>query len=103
MDKNRETLKQYADLKSQVSKLEDQMEALKPEVMDIIESVNPDDKTVETDFGSFTVVQKRKYEYSDEIVALEKDVKERKKAEEATGDAVYTIAPYLKFTSSNID
>lgn len=96
-------LKQYASLKEQIKSLEDQLDILKPTVELIVIELNPVDKTVETDFGSFTMIPKRKYTYSDGVQLAEKSLKETKKNEEATGVATYTEAPYLLFKSSIVE
>jgi len=103
MEQQKETLRRYASLKEQIKQLENQVEMLKPEVELIVVELNPTDKTVETDFGSFTMVPKRKYTYSDGVQLAEKSLKETKKNEEATGVATYTEAPYLLFKSSIVE
>ena len=103
IEEQKATLKQYASLKEQIKQLENQVEMLKPEVELIVVELNPTDKTVETDFGSFTMVPKRKYTYSEGVQLAEKSLKETKKNEEATGVATYTDVPYLLFKSSIVE
>jgi len=89
----------YADIKAQIAALEAEADVLKPEIISIVDELNPTDHEIETDFGKFSVVQKRKYTYSIETQAKETDLKSAKKEEEAKGIAPYEIQPYLKFTS----
>jgi archaellum component FlaC len=103
IEEQKAALKQYASLKEQIKQLENQVEMLKPEVELIVVELNPTDKTIETDFGSFTMVPKRKYTYSEGLQLLEKTVKDTKKEEEATGVATYTETPYLLYKSSIVE
>ena len=97
MDEKKDKLRAYAALKAQISSLEDQLDKLKPEICQIVEEANPIDKTIETEWGNFEMVQKRKYIYPQDILDLEAGVKEKKKEAEATGEAEFEINPYLKF------
>ncbi len=90
-------LRAYADLKAQISVLENQLEILKPEVETIVVELAPEDKVVETEFGTFTMVPKRKYTYSEAVQLAEKALKDTKKNEEATGVATYEVNPYVLF------
>jgi archaellum component FlaC len=102
MEENKIKLQEYAGLKAQVAVLEDKIEQLKPEVEQIVVDINPVDGVVETDYGVFSIVSKRKYNYSSAVVDLEKELKEKKKEQEATGEATYEETRYLKFNSANI-
>lgn len=103
MDEKKEKLKLYASLKAQISSLEDKLEQIKPEIVSIVEELNPIDKTIETDWGTFEMVQKRKYIYPQSIVDAETEIKAKKKELEATGEAEFEISPYLKFNSKTIE
>jgi hypothetical protein len=103
MDTQKDLLAEYASLKKQVSLLEDRLDEIKPAVEEAVIALNPTDMIVETDFGTFTMVGKRKYEYTQDVVEREESLKQVKKEEEATGRATYTETKYLKFSSSNIE
>lgn len=103
MDTQKEKLKEYASLKAQIALLEDKIDLLKPEVEVIVTDINPVDGIVETDFGVFTMVSKRKYAYTDKVISAEEKLKELKKQEEATGEAHYEVSRYLKFSSTSIN
>lgn len=93
----KETLQKYANLKAQIKLLTAEMDGLKETVSGIVTELNPTDGIVETEFGTFTMVPKRKYTYSEETVSLEEKVKELKADEEATGVATYVVNPYLLY------
>lgn len=94
----KEKLQEYADLKTLIKQAETKIKELKPEVDKILIELNPaDDNKVETDFGTFCRVQKRKYKYSTEVEVLSDKIKEMKETEEQTGKAEYTIEPYILF------
>lgn len=91
MDKQK--LAQYAALKTQIKTLEKELDLLKEPVMEML----GDNDEIQTDFGTFTKVNKRKYSYPSEIAIMEDIVKEKKKEAEATGTATYTENPYILF------
>lgn len=103
MDTQKDLLAEYASLKKQVSLLEDRLDEIKPAVEEAVITLNPTDMIVETDFGTFTMVGKRKYAYSSEVTEKEEILTQEKKFEEATGRATYTETKYLKFNSTNIE
>jgi len=88
---------EYANLKSQIKVLENKIDELKPFIVELVLKMNPQDKTVETELGTFTMVPKRKYTYSVIVDQKESELKEAKKVEEATGIAKYEESEYLKF------
>lgn len=92
-------LRKYATIKQEIKRLETEEDEMKPLISDLVLELNPDDRTVATDFGVFTIVPKRKYSYSDDIIQAEEDVKTLKKEAEAKGTAAFVEQPYLKFTS----
>jgi hypothetical protein len=95
---DKEILFKYAEIKRLIGEYEEQLKELKPQVQEVILKINPDDDSkVETDFGTFSLVQKRKYTYSTETQVLEDKLKEVKETEEQTGKATYSINPYLLF------
>ena len=103
MDEKKDKLLKYAAIKQQIKSLEDKAEELKEEVVAIVLEMNPTDKTVETDVGTLVMVQKRKYNYSEDVITKEEELKQLKTEEEAKGIAEYTVSEYLKFNSSSIE
>lgn len=98
-----EVLKKYAETKLLISGLEDKLEELKPQVIAIVDKLNPEDHEVATDFGRFSNVQKRKYEYTEVVTSKTEELKQLKKEEEAKGIASYVIEPYLKFSNITVE
>lgn len=98
-----EVLRKYAETKLLISGLEDKLEELKPQVIAIVDRLNPEDHEVATDFGKFSNVQKRKYTYTEVVEAKTEELKLLKKEEEAKGIAPYVIEPYLKFSNVTIE
>lgn len=93
----KQQLEKYAEIKAIIAKYEAELEELKPAIIQVVEEMNPADKTVETDFGTFSMVSKRKYTYPAEIEAAETALKQSKKEAEAKGTAPYVENPYLLF------
>lgn len=98
---DKEILQKYAEIKQKISAYEEEADLLRGDVMDAIQRINPTDGIVESEFGSFVIVQKRKYEYSDTIKDIENNLKQAKKEAEAKGEATYVVQPYLKFTKND--
>lgn len=103
IEQQKATLKHYASLKAQIAQLEDQIDMIRPEVEVIITEINPTDNIVESEWGTFSLVPKRKYEYTEDTKEAEKALKNRKAKEEATGEATYTVNPYVLFKASTIN
>lgn|SRR3990167_5625533 len=75
--------KKYIDLKSQITALEEELKEV-GEVLkqDIIEN---GEETVLTQYGSFYLTRRKKWQYSPAVLSLESSLKETKKEEEQTG------------------
>lgn len=100
MTDEKEKLVKYATLKNLIKQYEDQLDEMKPEIIEIISRVNPDEDehTVDVDgVGKFSCVQKRKYKYSVDVQVAEDKVKAMKLEEEQTGKAKYVVNPYLLY------
>lgn len=103
IEEKKEILRNYASLKERISKLEDEIDLLKPQIEVIIVELNPTDNIVEAEWGMFSLVPKRKYTYTEATKEAEKALKARKADEEATGEATYTVNPYVLFKAANIN
>ncbi len=68
---------------------------LEPELKQAMEEAGAD--KVKTEFGSFTLITRYKYEYSDEVKKLENELKELKRKEEESGIAKVTELKSLMF------
>ncbi len=97
LEETKQTLQKYAELKSLIKQYGTEVENLAPLVKEAILALNPnDDNKVDTQFGTFSMVQKRKYRYSTDVEVLTDKLKEMKKTEEQTS-AEYSVEPYLLF------
>ena len=92
---NKETIKEYADLELQKSNIEARQAEIKLAFLDSLKKLEAD--KVESEFGSFRIVQRNSWKYSDKIKVLEDGVKEAKKAEETAGTATKEIKESLTF------
>lgn len=96
-----EVLKRYAEVCSAIKRLETEKEELKESVSIVIERINPDDDNkVDTDFGTFSNVTKRKYKYTPFVESLKNELDLAKEKEEQEGTAEYTETKYVKFTTN---
>lgn len=86
----------YANIKSKIKDLQEQESKLKTEIEQVMEEAEVD--KVETDFGNFAYIPKTTYEYSDKVKELDVKLKQEKKKEENSGEAVATKKSYLRFT-----
>ncbi len=80
----KELFKKYADIKNQIKELTEQSKDIQQEIEQTMEE-NEVDK-VESDFGTFFFVERKRYIYSDELKEKEKQLKEQKKKEEETAE-----------------
>lgn len=92
---NKDKLQLYANLKNQVAALEEQIEALKPEIVGMM--IAEDVEKVQTEFGVFNLEKRRTWEFSENVQIAEDNVKDLKAKEKAEGLATYTESPTLKF------
>ena len=100
---NKQALLKYAELKIQASKIEAELEFLKPEVLKSVAEIRGDseDPVALQEFPgySFTLQNRKTWKYSGIVADLDKRLKERKKTEEANGDATFEEKPQLMFLS----
>ncbi len=93
MDKSK--LELYAAIKQQISSLEEQADELRPGIVEAMQADELD--KVSTEFGNFTLTQKRKWEYSENVKIAADNLEELQNEEKAKGIATYTETPVLKF------
>jgi len=96
-----ETYEQYASLKSIIADCEAKLETLKPQILADMQS--NDSLPVEAGNGVFSVRTTRTWQYSPELTADEKRVKESKKLEEQSGAAqIKSESATVFFTPSKV-
>lgn len=80
---------EYEEYKRAIAELEDKCEALKPALLQLV----PEDTSIDTGTGTFTLTKRRMWKYSAETNAMEEDLKTAKRLEEQTGVATATDGP----------
>lgn len=89
-------LAQYASLRNQLQILEGQEKELATKILSEFRN-NKIQKQI-TSFGSFSLVSRTTYVYSEKIKKLEESVKIAKVKEVNSGTAKQTFVEYIKFT-----
>lgn len=90
-----ETLSRYYDLEITFRRLEIEKQLLRDKIVTDLKK-NKLDK-VESDFGSFTVCEKKNWKYSGKVKSMEDKVKIAKDKEQKKGIAKVSITEYLLF------
>lgn len=96
-ESEKNALNEYATLKVEIRSHQKRLDELKPIVEDVLLRVDAVDNPVETKLGKFTLRIRRLWKYSEELTALDMQVKQAKKTEEATGVATYEEAKDVYF------
>lgn len=94
---NKELYQKYADLKNQLSKLEEEAEIVKVSIMEDMKEAEVE--KVEAEYGSFTITSRKNWAYTDKVKGLETTLKATKKEEEEKGLATASITNSLLFKS----
>ncbi len=81
-----EPLRRYVEIKAEIQRLTDEMEALKPEITYALME-EPEERTIYAGC-EITLSRRRSYEYSAELQAWEKALSDRKRIERLCGTAV---------------
>lgn len=90
-----ELLKEYATLKNRVKADTARMDVLQETIEG---GLKPDDE-VEKEYGTFKMVSRTSYKYSEEYQEAEEDLKIRKADEQEQGIAVPTTVYGLRYTA----
>ena len=93
-----DVLKRYAQIKQELTSLEEERKAIELEVIDLVDDEGGSLSTV---FGNFTLGSRRTYKYSPKIEGMQKKVYEAKKKEEADGTAeLVKHSQHIVFTTN---
>jgi len=92
---NKELFKQYADVKNEIKRLSDIAKGIELQVRE--EMIKEDKTKAEAEFGTFSLVTRKKYTYTDKVKEAEKSVKEMKKEEEKSGLATVEESQSITF------
>ena len=90
---NDEIFARYAQLKRQITLLEDQMKELQPQVTEELKKL-PDAK-LKTPFGMFNIMRRAKWSYSEAVQQIEDQLKSQQKAEQESGTAKAEYTEYV--------
>ncbi len=72
-----EIYKEYFKTKTEIAALQDKLDRLSSEIVTEIKDLSA---PMRMDFGTFTTVVTKKYQYSDDVVLMEKEAADRLKA-----------------------
>jgi len=86
----------YANLSRQIKDLTEEQSKLKPRIMGYIKRVN---EPVRKEYGTFSIVEYPRYEYSARAKKLEAQLKKIQKLERENGKAIKLITESLRFQS----
>lgn len=95
MSLERDLLDHYANLKTQEKALKKEIEDLQESVKNVIESKKAD--KIETDLGSFSLIRKKKWQYSPRVTEHANQLKLFKEEEEQSGVATFDEETTLVF------
>lgn len=93
-----EKFEEYMLVSASIKKFEARKKALQAEIE--AELVEGDE--VKKDYGTFKMVSRTSYEYSEDLTKLEEDLKIRKTDEQEQKIAIPTTAWNLRFTSTKV-
>lgn len=93
---NKELFDKLAALRIAERDVKNQIEEIYPEIVASLTDVE-DGTIITTDLGTFTVSQRRTWEYPEALVQRELEIKKEKKIAEQMGVATYTTKPSVTF------
>ena len=85
----------YTDIQIQIQRLERLKKELAIECLKEMQKNKL--KQMKNEFGTFSVVERKNWKYSNIVKLLEEDVKSTKHAEEENGKAVFSVSESLRF------
>jgi len=92
---NKDTMELYAKLEEEKRKIEERQAEIKEEALTFLKEAGSD--KIESDFGSFTIVARKTWKYSEKIAELDKTLKTQKKTEETDGTATAEVKESITF------
>lgn len=96
MNLNKDLFNKLADLRIAERDIKNKIDEIYPEIIASLVDVE-DGAMIETEKGSFTVSQRRTWEYPEVIEQRELELKKEKKIAEQMGVATYTVKPSVIF------
>jgi len=95
---NKSLLERYAIVKAEISKLEDEIVELQPQ---IILDMGDNEEVEFNGIGKFSIGKRRKWVFPADIVLAKETLKEKETEAQQLGTASYTENPYLIFSKTN--
>ena len=92
---NKELFAKYEELKLTIKSAEEELEALKPQIVELI----PEGKEVEGAYGIFNVQSRATWKFSKTHEGKKKELKELEEEEKAKGVATAKYSPVLYYTT----
>jgi hypothetical protein len=87
---------EYAEIKEKIKSLTEQAKELEGELMEEMK----EQKSLKLEYGTFSVVARKKWEYPMNVQVAEKVAKELKKAAEIDGTATATETKFITYKSA---
>lgn len=94
----KQLLERYAELKNQINNLELELKSIQPTVLEFIESIDPDNKGIETEVGLFSRIRRKKWTYSPEVEELSAQLDEQMAEEKADGRATFEVSESVRYS-----
>lgn len=94
----KENFQTYADLKNKIKELSQQAEIIEGEILQEITEAGVE--KVESGFGTFSLMKRKTWKYSEDIKTLEEGMKKNKKMEEENGTATFEEKTSLRFQAT---
>lgn len=91
----KDKFQKYAEIKTAISKLEEELEKLLPDIIGVMQDQGAEE--YEMELGKFIMNKRRTWSYPEEIKHQEESLKACKRDAERTGEATYEEKPILKF------
>ena len=87
---------QYAEFARKINELTDEHARIKPKLMGYVRRIG---EPVRKSYGTFSIAEYPRYEYSAQVKKLEAQLKELQKQERENGTAKKTVTESLRFQS----
>ena len=101
---NKDLFLQYARLKREMRKCENDIKLLQPQVLEQMLNIDGEQTVIELEEGGrFSIAERKTWTFPDSILAEEEQLKDNKKIAMQKGDATFTTKASLIFLSGETD
>lgn len=91
------TYEEYAIIEAKIKDLKNKQDEMRVKILD--EMILNEQKKVETPVGSFSLSQRKTWEYTKKVEEAKEKLDTLKAKEESTGEATFVEVPSLRFTA----